>query len=226
MTGHRPYYDEDGIQIWHGDCRQLDAWDIAGGVMVTDPPYGIAWRSHGGGRGVTRTVKHDGIAHDDDVGVRDEVLRRWGDRPAMVFGSFRAPPPARVAQVLVWHKGGTNGVIGATTGFRRDADPIYLTGRWPVRPVEWSSVVRSVRGSWNDEMTATGHPHTKPVDLMKLLVHRAPPGTVVDPFMGSGTTLRAAKDLGRPAIGVEVDERYCEIAARRLAQGVLGLEIP
>lgn len=125
--------------------------------------------------------------------------------------------------MLVFHKGDTQGVIGAVHGYRRDVEPIYLCGPWPLRTVEWSSVVRSHRGSWNDELAATGHPHTKPRDLIMTLITRCPPGVIADPFMGSGTTLRAAKDLGRQAIGVELDERYCEIAARRMGQEVLDL---
>lgn len=216
-----PYYEQDGITIYHGDCREILpslAWP-AFDVVVTDPPYGIGWRR--GANPARLSKAHSGIANDETTEARDDLLALIGDMPAMVFGSFYAPPPEAVRQVLVWHKGDTQGVVGSTTGFRRDAEPIFLVGVWPAQTVQWSSVVRSQRGSWNDELADTGHPHTKPIDLMHLLIGRCPSGVVLDPFMGSGTTLRAAKDLGRKAIGIELEERYCEIAANRLAQGVL-----
>ncbi len=87
-------------------------------------------------------------------------------------------------------------------------------------PVSWSSVLSSRKFSAAQCVTQTGHPHTKPLDLMVQLLERCLFSVVLDPFMGSGTTLLAAKMLGRRAIGIEIEERYCEIAAQRLSQEV------
>jgi site-specific DNA-methyltransferase (adenine-specific) len=211
-----PYYDDGTCVIYHGDCRELLP-SVDFDVAVTDPPYGIAWK-----RGVNHaraSKAHDGIQNDHDTTARDEALCVISPRPAVVFGSFYAPYPINTKQVLVWHKPPDSGLVGSVTGFRRDAEPIFLVGDWLTRTVERSSVLHSRCGQAGT-VSETGHPHTKPLDLMTWLVDITQ-GCIVDPFMGSGTTLRAAKDLGRKAIGIEVEERYCEIAAKRLAQEVL-----
>lgn len=218
----KPYYQADGITIYHGDCRELAAaWAPVADLIVTDPPYGIGWsRGDDPGR---YSKAHPGILGDEDTSARDEALALVPNVPAIVFGSFYAPAPARTKQLLVWHKPEDSGVVGSVTGYRRDAEPIYLLDPWPVSKVRWSSVVRSSRHSIKSVTVETGHPHTKPVDLVRTLIGRAPHngGVVVDPFMGTGATLRAAKDLGLRAIGVELDASYCEVAARRMGQGVL-----
>lgn len=218
----KPYYSDDHVTIYHGDCREIDAW-LAADVLVTDPPYGIAWRK---GENRARSSRaHGGILNDDTTAARDDALALWGDRPAVVFGSFYAPPPA-AKQWLVWVKPNNAGVVGSTTGFRRDVEPVYLCGKWPMRSAKRSSCLRSTIpniGSPSSPAGTWGHPHAKPDDLLRDLISECPDGVVADPFMGSGTTLRAAKDLGRKAIGIELDERYCEIAAKRCAQEVLAL---
>lgn len=216
----KPYYADDFVAIFHGDCREVADWLLAD-VVVTDPPYGIAWK-----KGLNRAAgsrAHGGIVNDQDTSVRDAALEKAA-LPAVVFGSFYAPYPANVKQVLVWHKPADAGVVGSTTGYRRDVEPIFLCGTWPTRDVRWPAVLRSTRQGISAIAAETGHPHTKPIDLMRTLIERTPADAVIaDPFMGSGTTLRAAKDLGRHAVGVELDERYCEIAANRCAQEVFDL---
>ena len=213
----KPYYEADGIVIYHGDCREILP-GFRADVIVTDPPYGVAWSRNpgtcqGGGRG------HSGIEGDRDTTVRDEMLAMT-TIPAIVFGSFYAPFPANVRQVLVWHKPTGSGVVGAVTGYRRDVEPVFLCGDWPVVAVARSGLLPAGETSSRRLAFETEHPHTKPVGLLRHLIAACPDGVVLDPFAGSGSTLVAARQLGRRAIGIEIDERYCEMAARRLAQMV------
>lgn len=216
-----PYFERDGIVLYNADCLDhADLWTSAD-VLVTDPPYGIAWRKHGGGRGgKSAGTPHGGIANDDDTSTRDRALAVFGDRPAAVFGSFAAPFPAGVKQVLVWRKPPDAGVLGTTTGYRRDAEPVFLCGKWPMVTVRWSSVLDPCATGIGAVASAAGHPHAKPVPLMRTLIERCPPGVVVDPFAGSGSTLVACAELRRPAIGFELDEGYCEIAAERIGRAL------
>ena len=208
------YYEDEWVTLHHGDCREVTAWQSAG-VMVTDPPYGIGW-SKGTNR-AAGSFAHPGIANDHDVSVRDDVLRAWGSRPAIVFGSFRAAFPPSVRQTLVWRKPVDAGVVGSTTGYRTDTELIFLIGDHGQRNPSRSSVIETNGGvaAYRNE-----HPHSKPLGLLERLLEWTS-GTVCDPFAGSGSTLVAAKQLGRCAIGVELEERYCEIAAKRLAQDTL-----
>ena len=216
-----PYYADDHVTLWHGDCLEIDAW-LTADVLVTDPPYGIGYRKgNNRARGSWKGFTSDGIANDHDTSTRDAALMLWGDRPGVVFGSFYAPAPIRLRHVAVWEKPANAGVIGATTGFRRDVEAVYLTGSWPQANVTRGSVLRNDAGSSADPAKDTGHSHAKPGWLMEQLIDAAPPGVIADPFAGSGSTLVAARNLGRSAIGVELEERYCETVARRLAQGVL-----
>lgn len=218
QTPPTPYYTDGSVTIYHGDCREILP-TLAFDVVVTDPPYGIGWQR---GLNAARASKaHAGIQGDEDVSLRDTVLAACADKPALVFGSFYAPFPTAVKQVLVWAKPADAGVVGSTTGFRRDAEPVFLVGPWPLRDVRWSSVLQAGANGIAAVAAATGHPHTKPVPLLRDLLAKCPEGIVLDPFMGSGSTLRAAKDLGRKAIGIEVDESYCRVAAKRMGQEVL-----
>lgn len=176
--------------------------------MVTDPPYGMAYASG--------WKKSSRVANDESPAVRDAILETWGERPALVFGRWSVPRPRATRMLLLWDKGDWPGMGDLALPWGPSTEEIYVLGegftgkrqgqllRFPERPGPNAL-----------------HPTEKPVGLMVALVRACPEGVIVDPFMGSGSTLRAAKDLGRSAVGVELEERYCERAAKRLGQEVM-----
>ena len=216
------YYQDDHVQLFHGDCLTEHREWLDADVLVTDPPYGIAWTQNKGGykgAGSQVTIRN-AIANDATVEVRDVAIEAWGGKPRIVFGSWRAVRPDPVDHRLIWHKAG-QAPGPANAPFMLQDEEIYITGKGfrksspPLRSVIRTTEARSV------EVAKIGHPTPKPVGLMEILIDRCPPGTIADPFAGSGATLMAAKNLGRRAIGVELEERYCEIIAKRLSQEVL-----
>ena len=212
-----PYYRDDHVTLYHGDCLEIDAW-LSADVLCTDPPYGMAYVS-----GRRRRHEQVAVANDHSTDARDAVLESWGDRPAVVFGNWKIerPPPTR--QILIWFKANAGPGMGdLEIPWGTATEEIYVLGRGftgPRRPNLLTTYEQ--RGSPVGLAALTGHPTPKPVGLMEQLIDKCPPGVIADPFAGSGSTLVAARNLGRRAIGVELEERYCETVARRLAQGVL-----
>lgn len=215
----QPYYQDEYVTLYHGDCLEVTEW-LAADVLVTDPPYGIAWTQAKGGKysgtGPQQIIKNT-VANDQDAKVRDAALELWGDRPAIVFGSWRVERPAKTQHRLIWHKQG-HAPGPANFAFMSNDEEIYILGKGfrpsspPLRSVITTTEARSV------EVSKIGHPTPKPVGLMETLIDRCPEGVLADPFSGSGATLLAARNLGRKAIGVELEEQYCELIAKRLGQ--------
>lgn len=199
-----PYYERNGIVIYHDDAREVQ---LEGEVMVTDPPYGIAYRSGKAGS-LPRS-----IVGDESTSLRDEVLARW-DGAALVFGTWRRPRPAGTRMVLIWDTKGALGMGDLRLPWKPAHQEIYVIGEG----FEGRRTTDVLTFAPVQSMARNGrrHPHEKPVPLLEELISKSPPGTVIDPFMGSGSTLHAAHNLNRPAIGIEIEERYCEIAAKRL----------
>jgi site-specific DNA-methyltransferase (adenine-specific) len=207
------YYADESVTLFHGDCREVTAW-LDADVLVTDPPYGIDYHSNQRRQTLARS-----IAGDKDARARDDVLFYWGDRPALVFGTWRIPRPAATRALLVWDTKGALGMGAMDLPWKPAHQEIYVLGKG--FKGRRDSDVLTVAPVQSLGYNGREHPHEKPVTLMKQLIAKCPPGTVADPFAGSGSTLVAAKQLGRKAIGVELEERYCEVVAKRLAQGVL-----
>lgn len=209
----RPYYESGGITIYHGDCREVLLQLGRDKAVVSDPPYGVAfdtdYRRFTTGFDVERT-NHPAVHGDSDpfdpapwLGWPEVIL--WG---ANCY-SDRLP----MGSWLVWDKRHKNG-----TAFLADAEVAWEKGGHGV-------YIFAVRSQGFMRSEPIQHPTQKPESLMEWCIKRTTLD-VLDPFMGSGSTLVGAKNIGRKAIGIEIEERYCEIAAERLSQEVLDFGTP
>lgn len=214
-----PFYSDDYVTLYNADSLEHpELWD-AGDVLVTDPPYGMNFVS-----GKNKRDKFGLIHGDDSTDLRDRMLADWARggacRPALVFGNWRNAKPDGVRQRLVWCKTDTPGMGDLKLPWGPADEEIYVMGKgWDVSKLDVKregSVVPF--GRPHGDETKYGHPTPKPVGLLMELIRRCPDGVVVDPFAGSGATLMACRKLGRRCIGVELEERYCKGAVKRLTE--------
>jgi len=217
------YYQDDFVTLYYGDCLTEHREWLAADVLVTDPPYGLAIEQFNmSNKTETRRKKRTGnvVANDHSPAARDAVLARWEDRPAIVFGSWRVARPLKARHRLIWHK--VNAFPGMSNApWYASDEEIYILGTGFIgKPAQTVYPTSEYRHGASGEAAKVGHPTPKPVGLMERLIEKCPPGIIADPFAGSGATLVAAKNLRRKAIGVELEERYCEIIAKRCAQEV------
>ena len=217
-----PFYEQDGITIYHGRAEVVLPTLSPVDLLATDPPYGIGADS----RQRNRANKQHGAAAaaSKDYGVSD-----WDSTAPPQWMLLQAV--GKASHSIIW--GGNNfGLPGSTCWLVWDKD--NGDNGYADCELAWTNLkkaVRKVRYRWMGMLQEHGgsnkeprfHPTQKPLAVMTWAIQQAPDEcmTILDPWMGSGTTLRAAKDLGRHAIGIEQDERYCEIAAKRMAQGIL-----
>ena len=206
-----PYYEKDGMTIFHADCREVLPGLEPVDLVLTDPPYGI-------GESTGKNKNSSNLAQTRDYGISNwdvstpslwviELMREISIFQIIFGGNYFDLPPSRCW--LVWDKD--------NTGMRADCE------------LAWTNLekaVRKIRYMWNRMLKENPedrhHPTQKPLAVMRWAIEQAPEDcrTILDPFMGSGTTLVAAKLLGRKAIGIEIEEKYCSIAAKRLEQKV------
>lgn len=211
----KPYYEESGIKIYHGDCRKILPALSPVDAVVTDPPYGIDENSRKQqSRGKLANPTNYGEFGWDKATPPDWVfgmIRAYSKSQIIWGGNYFPLPPSSCW--LVWDK--DNGANDFA-----DCELAWTNLPIAVRKFKWRW-----HGMLQEDMSRKEnrqHPTQKPLALMKWCLSLLPEAkTILDPFMGSGTTLRVAKDLGLSAIGIEICEAYCEIAAKRLSQGVL-----
>lgn len=219
------YYQDEHVTLFHGDCLAEHQEWLTADVLVTDPPYGIAWSGEWQTYNVGETKKSPkrSIRNDDSTSVRDEAMARWGQRPAVAFGSWRQPRPNNTRHRLIWHKAGASPGPANST-FMPNDEEIYVLGDGFMKSSPPQRTVITTTEGRGTQVRDIGHPTPKPINLMETLIGRCPPGVIADPFAGSGATLIAARNLGRKSIGVELEEKYCEIIAKRLEQQVIDFE--
>lgn len=207
------YYSDEYVTLHHGDCLENDAW-LSADVLVTDPPYGISLRSGMGGR-----FGDCAVFGDESTTARDAALKLWNGRPALVFGHWSIPRPPHTRALLTWDKYEHVGMGDLSLPWKPNTEEIYVLGSGFSGRRDGSVIrVRAVAGAVGRQTAKDRyHPTEKPTQLLEHLIAKCP-GAIADPFAGSGSTLIAARNLGRKAIGVEIEERYCELVAKRLDQ--------
>lgn len=217
-----PYYDDGHVTIYNGDCREIvPTLGLARSVLVvTDPPYGIAWDTEYSGRGMgERTESHDypPVYGDDEPFDPAWLLERFNRLVLFGANNYATRLPDS-AGWIVWDKTGN----GRHVSDLSDAEMAWtnVTGGVRIYSHMWKGMLKDSERADNRV-----HPTQKPVALFRWVLDKfSKPGDVVlDPYMGSGSVLRAAKDCGRRVVGVEYVEAYCAVAARRMAQEVLDL---
>ncbi len=209
----RPYYEEAGIRIFHADCRDI-LWLFKPDLVLADPPYGIGY-VHGAEKGPNASTLNEMPVVGDDKPFDPAKYFIEGAKHIFWGANHYAHllPPS--AGWMIWDKRCNTVVNDQSDAELAWTD--FLT-RARIHYCVWDGFRRGN----GEKDTARVHPTQKAVSLMRWCIDLSKTaGMILDPFCGSGTTLVAAKDLGRSAVGIEIEEKWCEIAANRLRQSVM-----
>ena len=211
--------DDGAIRLYCGDCLELLPTLEAGSVdaVVTDPPYGISLSNHSAGK--ERRDRNWTIAGDSDSSIGNAVIE-WGDNLGLCIVAFASPSrpwPGKWRSRLVWHKHGLGMGGDKNVCWKTDWELIQVKNNGPLRGSRESSVLTGfdIRPSEFEF-----HPCQKPVALLEYLIGKIPARTILDPFMGSGTTGVACVQTGRRFIGMEISEEYFAIAVKRITAAI------
>lgn len=232
----KPYYEDDAVTIYHGDCRDVELpTDYAADLLLTDPPYGMSFQS-GWTATKSAAIRNDGVRQGIRIvraGLTHLAPHFASDMHCLVFCHWESWPDFydglaslfTIRNALVWSKGG-GGMGDLRHEYAKDYEIILYGARSRDRELMGKRTGAVLHGHQRVPASRRHVPFEKPTSLLGELIerHTITGQSVLDPFMGSGSTLAAAKDLGRKAIGIELEERYCEIAAKRMAQEVLPLD--
>lgn len=198
--------------LYLGDCADfLRELQEAAGIL-TDPPFGISYRS---GYRTDALWSGDDIQGDNSTALRDYILARLAPRPTLAFGSWKAIRPDGTRAVLTWDKGPALGMGALDIPWKPSSEEIYVLGKGFIGTRDKGAVV------YHPPVQSTArngrqHPNEKPVGLLRVLLQSLPNKLIADPFMGAGSTGVACVNEGRPFIGCEIDERYFDIACKRI----------
>jgi len=211
MKKLKPYFDEDDITIYCGDCREVLPELESVDLVMLDPPYGIGVYKNGtmGGGVLAKQSRYDATEWDNKTINNDDLLKilAYGEFSCCWGGNYYLISPSSCW--LVWDK---------ETGLNFFADCELAWTNYPgavrLKKHHWQGMIRK-------DNEPRFHPTQKPLDVIKWAIQLSPKyGTIIDPMCGSGTTLVAAKELGRKAIGIEIEEKYCEISAERVRKAI------
>lgn len=209
------------IDLRLGDCLEIlpTLADNSVDAVITDPPYGINHSSNHGA-----TWQGISINGDEDTKLRDFIIAKYSNKPMAIFGNWKNLRPNGAKGVLIWDKGAASGMGDLSFPWKMSWEEIYIYGNnW--RGYRDEGVLRShLVITW--ESLGRKHPHEKPVSLIKHIIDKLPKDiTILDPFMGSGTTGVACVQTGRNFIGIEIEPKYFEIAEKRIKEAQLQIRM-